>query len=109
MFSEVIYQNPEYRNTSFNMFFITKARVFCIFVVIRGEGQSLESLWMHPTHRSYVRPVRPFLANLQAVRSCLRPVRTLHNMKCAELCEVYFCIKEWIRSFDPFLLKITFI
>ena len=50
MFSKVIYQNPEYRNTSFNMFFIMKARVFCIFVVIRGEGQSLESLWRHPTH-----------------------------------------------------------
>ena len=29
---------------------MTKARVFCIFVVIRGEGQSLESLWWHPTH-----------------------------------------------------------
>ena len=26
------------------MFFITKAHGFCIFVVIRGEGQSLESL-----------------------------------------------------------------
>ena len=48
-FSEVIYQNSKYRNTSFNIF-ITKARVFCIFVVIRGEGQSLESLWRHPTH-----------------------------------------------------------
>ena len=31
-FSEVIYQNPEYRNTLFNMFLITKARVFCILL-----------------------------------------------------------------------------
>ena len=60
------------------MFFLTKARVFYIFVVIRGEGQSLESLWRHPTHHSYIRPARPFLTNLQAVRLCLRPVRTLH-------------------------------
>ena len=44
-FSEVIYQNPEYRNSSFSRFFITKAHVFCIFVVTRGEGQSLESFW----------------------------------------------------------------
>ena len=58
-----------------------KARVFCIFVVITGEGQSLESLWRHPTHEWYIPPVRPFLTNLQAVKSCLRPVRTLHKTK----------------------------
>ena len=45
LFSEVIYQNPEYLNSSFSGFFITKAHVFCIFVVTRGEGQSLESFW----------------------------------------------------------------
>ena len=61
------------------MFFIMKAHVFCIFVVIGGEGQSLESLWRYPTHEWYIPPVRPFLTNLQAVRSCLWPVRTLHN------------------------------
>ena len=55
-----------------------KACVFCIFVVIRGEGPSLESLWRHRTHQSYIRPVRPFLTNLHAVRSCLWLVRTLH-------------------------------
>ena len=49
------------------MFFITKACVFCIFVVIRGEGQSLE------------KSLRLFLTNLQAVGSCLWPVRTLHK------------------------------
>ena len=46
----------------------------CILhLVIRGEGQSLESLWRHPTHEWYIPPVRPFLTNLQAVKSCLRP------------------------------------
>ena len=54
-------------------FFITKACVFCIFVVIKGEGQSLESLWRYPTHEWYIPPVRPFLTNLQAVKSCLWP------------------------------------
>ena len=52
------------------MFFITKARVICIFVVIRGEGHKLESFWWHPTHQWYIPPVRPFLTNLRAV-SCI--------------------------------------
>ena len=69
---------PSTETLHLTFFFITKARVFCIFVVIRGEGQSLESLWRHPTYQSYIQPVRPVLTNLQAVRSCLRPVRTLH-------------------------------
>ena len=30
--------------------FLTKAHVFCIFVVIRGEDHKLESFWRHPTH-----------------------------------------------------------
>ena len=55
-----MYQNPEYRNTSFGMFFITKAHVFCIFVVIRGEGHKVESFWWHPTHQWYIPPVRLF-------------------------------------------------
>ena len=71
---------------------ITKARVFCIFVVIRGECKILESLWRHPTHEWYIPPVRPFLTNLQAVRLCLRPVRMLHkhylDLKYLELCTV---------------------
>ena len=55
----------------------------CIFVVTRGEGQSLESLWRYPTRKWYIPPVRPFLTNLQAVRSCLRPVRMLHYLHAA--------------------------
>ena len=44
-----------------------------LLIVITGEGQSLESPWRHPTHEWYIPPVRPFLTNLQAVKSCLRP------------------------------------
>ena len=46
---------------------------------MRGEGQSLESLWRYPTHEWYIPPVRPFLTNLQAVKLCLWPVRMLHH------------------------------
>ena len=69
---------PSTKTLNLTWFFYNESRVFCIFVVIRGEGQSLESLWRHPTHEWYIPPVRPFLTNLQVVRSCLRPVRMLH-------------------------------
>ena len=71
---------PSTETLHLTCYFITKACVFCIFVIIRDEGQSLESLWRHPTHQSYIRLVRPFLTNLQAVRLCLQPVRMLHKI-----------------------------
>ena len=43
LFSEVIYQNPTTKTIHLAGFFITKARVFCIFVVITGKGHKLES------------------------------------------------------------------
>ena len=65
--------------TLFNMFFVTKAHVISIFVVIDGEGHKLETFWRHPTHEWLMQPVTPFFKNLQALNSCLRLVRTLHN------------------------------
>ena len=83
-----------------------KAHVLCIFVVIRGEGQSLESLWRHPTHEWYIPPVRPFFTNLQAVRLCLRLVRTLHNNKAKAILER---VPQWLDDLSLFHKKVSMV